>query len=189
MTFESIQTIGEGHQKNAVTKYQNALYRYIEKLREKKVAINAKNRKIQQLLDLVSFIQPTVQQDGSVLTIRVPARNGTDQALASLEVTVSAKTAAESWAEPEPIGATTVQFKDNFLSKESRVLEFSVETEDYTGGQISLDVTELTTEGGFSINEQTMAEPIQVIDELISDAEWKRRMIEDELQSATERYP
>lgn len=189
MTYDSIQKIGQAHQANAVTKYENALYTYIQALREKQVSIKQKDVQIRQILDLVSFIQPSVERDGAKLSVTVQATNSTDEDLQSLVLSVGAKDPSKSWSAPEAIGSATVQFDGHFQPGETRTLQFSVDGAAYKGGAISLDVTGLTTQSGFSVENTSMLEPLKVIEKLVQDAEWKRRSIGDELSRATSSYP
>lgn len=189
MTYDSIQKIGEAHQTNAVTKYENALYTYIQTLREKQESIEEKDGQIRQILDLVSFIQPSVERDGAKLSVTVQATNSTDEDLLSLVVSIGSKDPSMSWSEPKVIGSANVQLDGHLQPGETRTIQFSVDGAGYNGGAISLDVTGLTMQSGFSVEETSMLEPLKVIEQLIQDAEWKRRSIGDELGRTTSIHP
>ncbi|MHA6345944.1 hypothetical protein [Roseivivax sp. CAU 1761] len=189
VTFESIKTMGAAHQENAGTTYRNAMYLYLEELREKRRELRKRDDKLRKLVDLVSFIQPVIRRDGTSLHVTVQTRNGTDQALNALSVTVGEKNPERSWEAAKSVGETVVRFDQPFGSDESRALSFSVEAGEYTGGPISLEVTGVTTSAGFSVEKGAMDEPMKLLDKLISDVEWEREQVRDTLQRALERFP
>lgn len=189
MTLESIKKIGATHEENAGTKYRNALFAYLEALKAKQLDIVEKDKQIKQVVAMVSFIQPKLERSGDKLSLSVKTQNSTELRLATIEVTVSASDPEAQFSTPEPVGSTVVSFDPPFEPGTDTTLDFTVDAPDYKGGPISLEVTKLSTASGFSVEASAMEEPLDLIDDLISDAEWARESVRDDLKRALERFP
>ncbi|EPX83548.1 hypothetical protein Salmuc_02156 [Salipiger mucosus DSM 16094] len=189
VTFESIKTMGAAHQENAVTKYRNALLRYLEDLRAKRETLVEKDEQLEEVFALISFIQPQVDQDDDTLRINVQTRNGTEQDLSSLGITVAAWETEERFGEPEVLGTRIVSFDTPFAAGNDRFLDVSINAPGYESGPISITATQLTSEAGLSFERSAMEKPLRIAEDMINDAERARRSIQNDLTRALTDFP